>query len=779
MELDSFKSFLYLKEIAKNKFARFREKEGISQEEIDRAHADFEKLQALRKIPNNFNIQAKDFEGKPLTFKVLRDLLDVKLKEVEVKVKSKKDEYTLIEDKPDYLVIEPHNNPCVFEWAPKEDGDSVWCIGWKSRTQYFDKYINENGARYFLIIDKKENPNQAKYAFVPMRKTPTESQYRDYTNKYNVKSLIRNKVFESIPITKNLGIKQLGKHAYVLNYDYTSLLEIDNHPDRIVTMVSKNQDINVPNPDSPDNEFFCALLDETGNPLIPMSDYKSIDRDFDVITVTREDDTKAIVDWTTGKFVTDFIYSDENASRTNLIEVKLAETGLHGVINKQGLEIIPCLYRYVDIGDDVIKVKDKNDNDGYYSLEGKVIIKAGTYDFVGNFYSFDDREIAIVQKYVGEQENDNTKTGIIDQQGNLIIPLIYRGIGSFSKATKLAIAAIVVEDGTEDSTKVGVIDINNKIIIPFKYSDIDDMTVNNEEVFYVSENGKKGILSHDNQVIVPVEYSRVHSTDKDLFVVSKRVNEIDLYAIFKDGKELFPPKYHTIRNFTSKGFAKVLLDDNIGLINIKGKEIIPCLYEYLDINRDDGYMEVGKANPENDSTSLKALFDPKGKQISDFLYDDIGDFYNDLARVKKMVKLKNNKKALRYGFINKLGIEVIPCTHAFASAFDAGNYATVQNGKDKVGIIDKTGKQIIPYKYNNISLPTNGQHMFKVRNDGVGIRDKLGYVNAAGVEIIPCIYDYLQSFGSNDPNELIKGRIGDKYYEINQEGKATETKEEE
>ena len=79
-----------------------------------------------------------------------------------------------------------------------------------------------------------------------------------------------------------------------------------------------------------------------------------------------------------------------------------------------------------------------------------------------------------------------------------------------------------------------------------------------------------------------------------------------------------------------------------------------------------------------------------GKEVIPYKYDDAWGFSEGLARVKL-----NNK----WGFIDNTGKEVIPCKYDETRNFFEG-LATVQlNGK--YGIIDKTGWEVVPIIYEN------------------------------------------------------------------------------
>jgi len=120
-----------------------------------------------------------------------------------------------------------------------------------------------------------------------------------------------------------------------------------------------------------------------------------------------------------------------------------------------------------------------------------------------------------------------------------------------------------------------------------------------------------------------------------------------------------------------------------------------------------------------------------------------------------MAKVKINNK---WGFINKSGKEIIPVKYNSIYDFSDGLALAIIN--DKWGFIDKTGKEIIPLKYDRALL------YFTEGLTGVAIKDKWGFIDKAGKVIIPFKYDSVFNFkdGKSDV------RINDERFSINKKG---------
>lgn len=110
-------------------------------------------------------------------------------------------------------------------------------------------------------------------------------------------------------------------------------------------------------------------------------------------------------------------------------------------------------------------------------------------------------------------------------------------------------------------------------------------------------------------------------------------------------------------------------------------------------------------------------------------YDKLYDFHEGLAKV-----CKNDK----YGFIDKLGYEIIPCIYDEARDFDLG-VSIVEKG-EKTGVINKYGKMVIPCKYDNIN--SFGKDSLAV----AFLNEKSGFIDLEGNIVIPFNYDYCDNF---------------------------------
>lgn len=114
------------------------------------------------------------------------------------------------------------------------------------------------------------------------------------------------------------------------------------------------------------------------------------------------------------------------------------------------------------------------------------------------------------------------------------------------------------------------------------------------------------------------------------------------------------------------------------------------------------------------------------------------------------------KKDQGFGFINELGIEVIPCQYASAMRFNDG-LAPVSIDREKWGYINKKGNLVIEYKYYRACVFHEGCSMVTNKINGLY---KTGYINNKGTQITHLEYD---------PN--VNGHFNEGLAKVSQNGK--------
>ncbi len=101
-----------------------------------------------------------------------------------------------------------------------------------------------------------------------------------------------------------------------------------------------------------------------------------------------------------------------------------------------------------------------------------------------------------------------------------------------------------------------------------------------------------------------------------------------------------------------------------------------------------------------------------------------------------MLKYKNHK----WGFIDRTGKLIVPYKYDSAGPFSEG-LAAVRVGEwdtGKWGFIDKTGKVVVPFKYADAAPYSNGLARVQIGDYKTG---KYGFIDRTGKEVVPIKYD--------------------------------------
>lgn len=241
--------------------------------------------------------------------------------------------------------------------------------------------------------------------------------------------------------------------------------------------------------------------------------------------------------------------------------------------------------------------------------------------------------------------------------------------------------------------------------------------------------------------------------------------------INKAGKIIIPPKYHDVDYFFH-GTPRVCIYDSVtkkvfyGLIDSTGKEIVTPRYRNIE-NFYEDYAQVAIEDDKAPNKRLWGIVDKKtGKEIVPCKYESVGSFFEGMAAV-----LQNG----RWGFVNLKGEMVIPPKYVKASTYAILKFSeglavvtTDTSINKKFGAIDKTGKTVIPFVYDNLvdfaeglALANKGkilkQGKYSWQQDIV-TAGKIGYINKTGKTIIPFEYEWGSNF-INGQAEVLKDSI--------------------
>ena len=460
--------------------------------------------------------------------------------------------------------------------------------------------------------------------------------------------------------------------------------------------------------------------------------------------------------------------SDSPFTFENLKCAQKITTQLYGIIDDKYNEIVPFQYNGIRFCESHVCVSI-GDKCGIIDLQNNTLIpiQYGSICFCGNYVC-----VSIGNQY-----------GVIDLQNNVIIPIQYDeidciGNGIFFIKNKIGWGAKSI-DGHEipciyhsmissnaenqiyaknQNGYCGVIDLNNNIIIPFEYSEIEfDNWMSLNDCYIVKDkNGLFGVIDKKTgNPIIPCRYSFLKSVDDNTYKVcyndewgaltsrGERIIKIVRY----DGENtsfeedyMIPSKYDwSEHDRLDERYCQTLIveaNGKYGLINIDKVEILPCIYDYLGYETEDGVIPCNLHGQWGYITRT-------GQFVTGFAYHES----KQIANNRILITIWGPKRIGDLcAILDENGREISSPQH-YDLLLDFGSngwaWAKLQG---KYGRIDTNGKVCIPFQYEDI----------KYSNDLIAVKKqgKWGYINALGEIVLPFRYDQAGCFKDNGLAEV-------------------------
>lgn len=267
------------------------------------------------------------------------------------------------------------------------------------------------------------------------------------------------------------------------------------------------------------------------------------------------------------------------------------------------------------------------------------------------------------------------------------------------------------------------------------------------ESFEIVWNGLRcGFKNSKGEMITLCKYNNAKLLCQDLAAVE--INR-KWSLINKQGEEIIPFKYENIDPFNLE-LARVEIKGKFGLINKTGLEVISCSYGEIEF---EGVSEnVYKIFLKEDG---KESWEWHGKSGYLCKIHNGFQFFRPAEFVEVSEDMAPIREDRKFGFINLLTGELIPCIYNHVASFIDGlalvcfNYfdhesddelRAYTDDTDYWGFIDKTGQEIIKCKYSRayeFSCDLAAVGIYKGSSD-----DQLfGFIDREGNEVIPFKYD--------------------------------------
>lgn len=320
------------------------------------------------------------------------------------------------------------------------------------------------------------------------------------------------------------------------------------------------------------------------------------------------------------------------------------------------------------------------------------------------------------------------KTGIVNLNGDVIIPFLYDNLSYFGFQHGLCWAEI--------GEFSGFINPAGETVIPFRYHALEDFS--EEGYAWANINFMEGIIDRDGNEVIPFLFHDIGSSFEEGWLGISTAEYLVTYGEPKTSKT----KYNTLLNEIPGGFYLAYNSQKCNFINAKREILLSEWAENVIYFKEKRAWAVYKNRYD--------LIDTQGTILHQSRYQDAGQFHQGLASVKK-----NGK----YGFIDPYGQMMI--TPEFSEVNDFNYDYTPAKRKGKWGLINREGQTVIDFKYEYMNYKSDNFIKVKQGSQYSIINIHGGSVAKGSFDRIGAYSDVLVSVEQNDLIGFISPQTGE------------------
>lgn len=374
----------------------------------------------------------------------------------------------------------------------------------------------------------------------------------------------------------------------------------------------------------------------------------------------------------------------EKDEETGWLRVKLNNPDKWGFIDQDSLVMIPFEYDFLNPFENGLAYA-KNDNKEFFITKKNLRLR-GDFEALNVF----SEGLASVKK--------DGKWGFIDNQANIVIPILYDNVDYFRSSGLCA----VTKNG-----KSGFINKLGKEIIPIVYDDVNQ-EVRDQNVI-VKKNNKWAVFDNSGKQLSEFKYDSFKTSH--IVDFSKDVFTRDESTFFENGAALVESggKYEFINARAQGAFSNNKFDSasvfdtfknavvkrngRFGIIKTDGTFKVPLEYDFIDyFDSNHAFSEYYNAR----KGKIYSIFNKDLKKIG----ESYSPVYNDFSNSNPMLIYQNLKG--KYGIVDWSGKILIPFEYDELRKMERTSYLLGRKG-DLYGIISEQGQIKIPMKYKKIT----------------------------------------------------------------------------
>lgn len=328
--------------------------------------------------------------------------------------------------------------------------------------------------------------------------------------------------------------------------------------------------------------------------------------------------------------------------------------GQCGLIDRNGNQILPCIYDELDYPSEGRILVVKEGHFGHTNMSGDIVVQP-QYVQAGTFHE----GLAPVQIVI---DTYFTACTFIDTLGNQILPAVYQTVQPFHEGYAPVMRY----------QRWGIIDQTGKEVLSIRYEKI---TTNADGIFFAGDSAGMALFDYRFKPLTPFVYTWTTGLCEGRICVMKDGKYGFLDA---NGKEVIPCIYDEAGMF-KHGRTMVAIDHHYGIIDTNGRIILSLEYEDRTPHGDKYTYHDGLALVEKEGKL--GYVDLDGKLVIPMYFEQAFHFTEGLActRYKGM-----------WGYIDTKGDIFVPHIFDYASPFEWGRAEVIYNGN--VSKMDRRGK---------------------------------------------------------------------------------------
>jgi hypothetical protein len=421
-------------------------------------------------------------------------------------------------------------------------------------------------------------------------------------------------------------------------------------------------------------------------------------------------------------------------------------------------------------------------NQGYQRFEQT------TKDMCGNGYM-------ISRMFVPAQKSEMPERGIqligiLDTLGNIALPMDHVSI-DYQESEYL------VQRYERLNTTIPIYRINNQSVEQFDqdvlkryaiYDSAFNLTLNGSDVpikriskrvYAKISKGSVVFIDNYGNYLNCNNYNYIYDAPYENLMIYAQYENDTLYQglLSRQLEELTPAIYKSITQ-NEHGFMLEDRNNRKGFLNLQGKPLVPCALEAetIDYRRDHFIIYTRYVTVPNGKMLCSGLIDSTGKQLLEPVYWEIGQFYTDIAQVRK-----DNK----WGLINRSGEVICPIVYDRIGQLHRPFIDITKDGKQ--GLVDHSGAVVLEPNFSYVNwydslihygndqnehfiydLKTKKTHKHSFgkliqQENGLSFYmkdNKYGLVNAQGKLLLPPQFDKVRAFRNNFALVESNGKYG-------------------